>query len=133
MIAFVAHSERQGNTIVRDLRRASQSERLYHYSMKLKIKQMRKERGWTTEELGAKVGMSRSYVSEIENHRKAVNNLRLSAFAKAFGVSPVDLIDDQSVTPDILDHINRIRRLSDADRLAVIRHAIALDPGEAEN
>lgn len=93
---------------------------------------MREERGWTVEVLAAKVNMSRSYVSEIENGKKNVNNVRLGAFARAFGVSPIDLIDDESVGEDILDHIRRLRRLNEADRRAVIRHAIVLDPGHAD-
>lgn len=132
MIEVVAHSEQHFNRFVRGLRRASLPVRVYHPSMKLKIKEMRKERGWTVDILASKVGMSRSYVSEIENQKKAVDNLRLAAFARAFGVSPVDLIDDGSVDPDIIDHITRLRRLSEADRIAVIRHAIVLDPGDAD-
>lgn len=93
---------------------------------------MREERGWTVDALASKVGMSRSYVSEIENGKKNVNNVRIGAFAKAFGVSPIDLIDDESVGADVLDHIRRLRRLSEADRRAVIRHAIVLDPGDPE-
>lgn len=93
---------------------------------------MREERGWTVDVLASKVGMSRSYVSEIENGKKNVNNVRIGAFAKAFGVSPIDLIDDESVGADVLDHIRRLRRLSEADRRAVIRHAIVLDPGDPE-
>lgn len=101
--------------------------------MKHRIKQMRLARGWSVEVLAGKVGMSRSYVSEIENGKKNVNNVRLGAFAKAFGVSPIDLIDDDSVGSDIIEHIHRMRRLSEADRSAVIRHAIALDPNEADD
>jgi len=125
---LVAHSEQDCNVHVRLLRQASQTGLVYQCRMKHRIKAMREERGWTVETLAAKVNMSRSYVSEIENGKKNVNNVRLGAFAKAFGVSPIDLIEDDSVSADILDHIHRLRRLSDADRLAVIRHAVALDP-----
>lgn len=96
--------------------------------MKHKIKKMREERGWTVETLASMVGMSRSYVSEIENGKKNVNNVRLGAFAKAFGVSPIDLIDDETVSSDIVEHVRRLKRLNAADRDAVIRHAMALDP-----
>ncbi|PYE81423.1 helix-turn-helix domain-containing protein [Pseudoroseicyclus aestuarii] len=130
MFSFVAHSEFIRNGFVRDLRRASQSEVVYHRPMRLKIKEMRQERGWTVDVLADKVGMSRSYVSEIENGKKTVNNLRLSKFAEAFGVWPADLIDDGSVDPDIVEHIKLMRRLSPSDREAVLRHALALDRGE---
>jgi transcriptional regulator with XRE-family HTH domain len=128
MPQFVAHSEQHDKTACRYLRREVPAGAAYDARMKHKIRQMRQERGWTVEHLSDLVGMSRSYVSEIENHRKTVNNLRLGAFAKAFGVSPVDLIDDESVSADVLDHVQRLKRLSPEDRLAVIRHALALDP-----
>lgn len=132
MIGFVAHGEQAGNTDVRHLRRPSAPHLVYHCRMKLRIKKLREERGWTVETLAGKVNMSRSYVSEIENGKKNVNNVRLSAFAKAFGVSVFDLIDDASVSDDILDHIARLSRLNADDRGAVIRHAIALDPGRTD-
>lgn len=129
----VAHSEQECKSAVRHLRHASLDGLVYQCRMKHRIKAMREERGWTVDVLASKVGMSRSYVSEIENGKKSVNNVRLGAFAKAFEVTPIDLIDDESVGADVLDHIRRLRRLSDADRRAVIRHAIVLDPGEDEH
>lgn len=115
------------------MRRDSVPGVVYQCGMKHKIKKMREDRGWTVETLASMVGMSRSYVSEIENGRKNVNNVRLGAFAKAFGVSPIDLIDDDSVSADIIEHVRRLRRLSEADRIAVIRHAVVLDPGESSD
>lgn len=98
--------------------------------MKLKIKEMRLARNWTLDDVAAISGMSRSYVSEIENGRKNINGKRMEAFARAFGCSPSELIDDPRVDSDLADHLRRLRRLNEEDRLAVIRHAIALDPGD---
>jgi transcriptional regulator with XRE-family HTH domain len=100
--------------------------------MKTRIKALREDRGWTVAALAKRAGISASYVSEIENHRKTVNGRKIDALARAFGVRPVDLIDESSVDPETVDHIRRLERLTEADRQAVFRHAIALDPGDGE-
>ncbi len=91
----------------------------YDAAMRLKIKAIRLERGLTVDQLAARVGMSKSYVSEIENERKQVNGRRLTAFAAALGVSTYDLIDDPTVARDIQEHIEIMSRLAPEDREAV--------------
>jgi transcriptional regulator with XRE-family HTH domain len=94
--------------------------------MKLRLKEMRSNAGMTLDDLASLVGMSRSYVSEIENGRKQINGRRLEQFAKAFGVRPQDLLDDGGLPADILDHLNVLLKLAPENRVAVVRHAIAL-------
>jgi len=122
MPPLVAHSEQVDKPLVRHCRSDLFAGRGYARGMRLRIKTLRESRGWTVADLAAKVGMSRSYVSEIENHRKTCNSYRLELFAKAFGVSPVDLIDDGGDV-ELIEHVRRLRDLSDEDRRAVLRHA----------
>ncbi len=98
--------------------------------METRIRALRKERGWTPAQLAERAGVSVSYISEIDRHVKTLNGHRIDAFARAFGVKPVDLVDDATTEPDILDHVKRLERLTEEDRQAVFRHAIALDPGD---
>lgn len=98
--------------------------------MRLRVKQMRTERGWTVQQLAKESGMSPSYVSDIENGKKQVNARRLEALARAFRVLPTDLIDDDAVSDEIKRHLETLRRLSDQDRQAVLRHAEGLLPGD---
>ncbi len=60
---------------------------------RLRIKELREAKGWTGDVLAERVGVSRSYLSEIETGKKTVNIRRLSAIASALGVSVPDLIE----------------------------------------
>lgn len=95
--------------------------------MKLRVKKMREERGWSLDDLADRAGISRSYVSEIENHKKPPNAKRLEGFARAFGVPVIALIEDVGLSEDILQHIEIMERLGDQDREAILRYARALD------
>lgn len=101
--------------------------------MKLKLKAIRTSKGMTLEDLAARVGMSKSYVSEIENEKKQVNGRRLSAFAAALGVSTHDLIDDPAgaVALDIQAHMEIMRNLAPGDRAEVERLAAFLAARQA--
>lgn len=94
--------------------------------MKLKIHEIRKERGLTVEALAEKSGLSKSYLSEIANGKKQINGRRLEAIAAALDCSTYDLIDDKTVPLEIMDHLKAMADLSPDDRQAVIRHALAL-------
>ena len=94
--------------------------------MRLSLKEIRKERGLTTQQLAVLAGMSQSYVSDIENGRKTLNARRMEALAKALGVSPLDLLSDKEVSEEISRHLEILRQLSPEDRAAVLRHARGL-------
>jgi transcriptional regulator with XRE-family HTH domain len=94
--------------------------------MKLRINQLRMERGLTVEALASKAGLSKSYLSEMMNGKKPINSARLSALASALNVSPIDLIDDQSMPAHVMDHLRIVSQLSPADQLAIFRHAEVL-------
>lgn len=94
--------------------------------MRLRLKEIRKERGLTTQQLADLSGMSQSYVSDIENGRKTLNARRMEALAKALDVSPLDLLADRDVSEEISLHLEVLRKLTPEDRAAVLRHARGL-------
>lgn len=64
------------------------------------IKQLRREHGWTMEELGKKVGVNRAAVQKWENG--TVENIKRSTIkelSRVFGVSPCDLMCWDEVEP----------------------------------
>ncbi|MCB5412162.1 helix-turn-helix domain-containing protein [Pseudogemmobacter faecipullorum] len=94
--------------------------------MKLKLRQLRELRGWTQDEVASRTGISKSYYSEIESGKKAANSQRLQKFAEVFGVPTFELIEDSSIDSELLVHLRTMQSLSQADRKAVIRHALGL-------
>lgn len=90
--------------------------------MSLRIKQLRKERGWSQSDLAEKARMSRSQLAMIENETRPANTLRLNAIAAAFGVEPSELYDEGPLT----DLIAMVRKLSEEDRDVIVRLAEAL-------
>lgn len=95
-------------------------------AMKLRITEFRKLRGLTVEALADQAGMSKSYLSEVANGKKQANARVLETLARALKCAPTDLIDDKSLSPDLLDHIRLLKELSDDDRQSVLRHARGL-------
>lgn len=94
--------------------------------MKLRLKQMRTERGLTVAQLGEMAGIAASYVSALENHKRPPNARTLEALARALKVEPLDLVDDPRLTAEIQAHLEIMQRLTPEDRAAVIRHARGL-------
>lgn len=94
--------------------------------MLLRLKQLREARKLTVEQLAERAGMSKSYLSEIENGKKQINARRLEGLALALGVAATDLIADRSVGDVIADHLDVVRQLDPEDQAAVQRHALSL-------
>lgn len=100
MTQLFAHSERNRKPVVRYLRGAMLGDSRYKPDMQLRIKELRKENGWTVEQLAEKVGLSKSYVSEIENGKKVANQTRIQKFADVFGVRVMQLLDPSTMGSD---------------------------------
>ena len=94
--------------------------------MLLRVKDLRISRGLTVEQLASLAGLSKSYLSEIENGKKQINGRRLEALAAALRVSPVDLIADPEASSDLSAHLDVLRKLPPEDQAAVMRHALVL-------
>jgi transcriptional regulator with XRE-family HTH domain len=98
--------------------------------MKLRIKELRKAKGLTIDDLAAIVGMSRSYVNELENGKKTINGRRLEQFAKALDVTIYDLIDDADASAEIMRIVDVLKDLEPSDRASVMRHAQGLQASQ---
>jgi len=94
--------------------------------MKLKIKEFRKALGLTQSQLAEKVGVSVSYLSEIETGKKTANTRRMTQLASALDIQPYDLLPDENLSDEIRQHLQTLSRLSRNDLEAVLRHAEVL-------
>src|SRR5213078_2918010 len=110
-----------------------------------RVRELRKKRGWTLEEMSAACGVSRSMLSEIE--RQHANPTLAVAFriAQAFGMSLGELVETPTATPQVdvirgddrtyhyrSDRYCRIRTLSPLHlEKSVEYYEIVLRPGGA--
>ena len=60
-------------------------------STELRVKELLREKGWTTKVLAEKTGMSESYLTHIKNGTRRWNEDSLRKLANAFELSPIDL------------------------------------------
>lgn len=57
-----------------------------------RLRQLRRERGLSQEELGAKANLHRTYIGTIERAEKNISIENIAKLAKALGVKPSDLL-----------------------------------------
>ena len=117
---LIAHSEHDDKTEVRHFRRAQCVDKNYAHRMKLRIIDLRKKAGMTVEALADKAGLSKSYVSEIQTGKKQANARVLENLARALSCSVVDLIDESSTNPDILEHVRQLELLTEDQRETIM-------------
>lgn len=72
-------------------------------STELRVKELLRERGWTTKVLAEKTGLSESYLTHIKNGTRRWNEDALKKLAAAFGAHPVDLFAQRRTRTDNLD------------------------------
>ena len=120
------HSEQVGKDVVRYLRRDEHQKVGYRVTMRLRIKELRQERGWTVEHLADIVHLSKSYVSEIENGKKQANQSRIKRFADAFGVKVYDLLDQDTLGPAERELLNAYAGMDDDGRRTLLSVAASL-------
>ena len=126
MPEVVEHFDAPVKRKCRHKRQLSREESVYTKGMALRVKEIRKERGLSQEQLAVMAGVSRSQLSEIETEAKPANTLRLNSIARALGVSVHDLFaapTGEGYEAVILD---LMRGLDEADRQALIHYARAL-------
>ncbi len=68
-------------------------------STKLRVKELLRERRWTTKVLAEKTGMSESYLTHIKNGTRRWNEDALKKLAEAFCLEPIDLFANKNVKP----------------------------------
>ncbi len=72
-------------------------------STELRVKELLREKGWTTKVLAEKTGMSESYLTHIKNGTRRWNEDSLRKLANAFEVSPLDLFAQRRKRTDNID------------------------------
>jgi SOS-response transcriptional repressor LexA len=69
----------------------------------LRVKELLREKGWTTKILAEKTGMSESYLTHIKNGTRRWNEDSLRKLANAFEIAPVDLFLQRRQRTDNVD------------------------------
>ena len=72
-------------------------------STELRVKELLREKGWTTKVLAEKTGMSESYLTHIKNGTRRWNEDSLRKLANAFELSPIDLFAQRRPRTDDID------------------------------
>ena len=72
-------------------------------STELRVKELLREKGWTTKVLAEKTGMSESYLTHIKNGTRRWNEDSLRKLANAFEVSPLELFAQRRKRTDNID------------------------------
>lgn len=72
-------------------------------STRLKVKELLRERRWTTKVLAEKTGMSESYLTHIKNGTRRWNEDALKKISEAFEIEPVDLFDHNRGRTDLIN------------------------------
>jgi transcriptional regulator with XRE-family HTH domain len=91
-----------------------------------RIRDVRREHGWTQQDLAESVGVSRSAVAQWETDRAGQVRDNLSRIAEALGVSPEYLLigrEPQASTSDELALLRLYREASPDDRQLLLRTA----------
>lgn len=81
----------------------------------LRVKELLREKGWTTKVLAEKTGMSESYLTHIKNGTRRWNEDSLKKLANAFEVSPIDLFAERRKRTDNIDSNVSMPERSDLD------------------
>lgn len=95
--------------------------------MKYRIREHRKKRGWTLEQLAEEVGTSKGYLSDLETGKRTGGIPMLRSIAQALNVSEGEIFTPESDEErEMLDHIAVYQQLSPQDRDAIARIARGL-------
>ncbi len=95
--------------------------------MKYRIKEHRKRRGWTLEQLAEVVGTSKGYLSQIESGKRTGGVEMLRSIAQALKVPESEVFSAVSDSDQrMIDHITVYQQLSEEDQAAVDRIAVGL-------
>lgn len=70
----------------------------------LRVKELLREKGWTTKILAEKTGMSESYLTHIKNGTRRWNEDSLRKLANAFEITPIDLFAQRRKRTDDIDN-----------------------------
>jgi transcriptional regulator with XRE-family HTH domain len=99
-----------------------------------RIREWRKKRGWTQQQLGERAGCSYVQVSDLERGAVGLTQHWMERFASALEISVADLLpashNPDSLSPDERELVDRLRRAGDAQRRQLLDMAAILIPDE---
>ncbi len=84
-------------------------------STALRVKELLREKGWTTKVLAEKTGMSESYLTHIKNGTRRWNEDSLKKLANAFEITPIDLFAEKRKRTDNIDSNISMPQRSDVE------------------
>ncbi len=84
-------------------------------STALRVKELLREKGWTTKVLAEKTGMSESYLTHIKNGTRRWNEDSLKKLANAFEITPIDLFAERRKRTDNIDNNVSMPQHSDVE------------------
>jgi len=84
-------------------------------STALRVKELLRQKGWTTKTLAEKTGMSESYLTHIKNGTRRWNEDSLRKLANAFELSPIDLFAQRRQRTDDIENNVSMPEKSDVD------------------
>lgn len=64
------------------------------YRFGVKMRELRRQRNWTQQQMANFLGIDRSYISEVERGRKSISLPMLEVVALGFGLHLSDLLTD---------------------------------------
>lgn len=94
--------------------------------LNIRIRELRKARGLTLEQLASRISVSAPHLSEVERGKKNLNNHLMERLASALGVSHADLIADPEQDGGVSRLMGTLKALPDEDRARVEAFALAL-------
>jgi len=84
-------------------------------STALRVKELLREKGWTTKVLAEKTGLSESYLTHIKNGTRRWNEDSLKKLANAFEISPIDLFAQRRQRTDDIENNVSMPEKSDVE------------------
>jgi phage repressor protein C with HTH and peptisase S24 domain len=84
-------------------------------STELRVKELLRERGWTTKVLAEKTGMSESYLTHIKNGTRRWNEDALKKLAGAFDLHPMDIFAQRKKRTDNVDQSVEMPQATEVD------------------
>jgi SOS-response transcriptional repressor LexA len=105
-------------------------------STELRVKELLRERGWTTKVLAEKTGLSESYLTHIKNGTRRWNEDALKKLASAFGTHPVDLFAQRRTRTDNVETAVKMPETANVDlqlKIVPVMNDIPSNPSPYNN
>lgn len=99
--------------------------------MRLKLKELRKRQGWTIDQLAEVSGLSRGFISQLENGKRNPGAQTIIDLSDALGVPLAALIEDDGLGADLPGLIDDLMKLQPEGLSAVRTIVRSMLPPEA--